>query len=68
MIFARLLKRVMTKKLCYVDKAITTRVSCNGLCDTCILRFRCYTTDNIDIYVTKEEWEACKEEYDEDDI
>ena len=50
------------------------RFTCDNVCENCLIRFKCWTQRGIihldwdDFRKIAEESEACREEYDEDDI
>jgi len=51
----------MTKILYIRKNGVRYSAVCNGYCDECVVRFRCYTTKDNGLEVTEEESIACRE-------
>ena len=56
----KLVEGDMTKTL-YIKKGVWYSATCNGYCDECVVRFRCYTTKDKGLEVTEEESISCRE-------
>jgi hypothetical protein len=46
--------------LCRYDNNVIT-AWCDGVCGTCVLRFKCFVTHDPYIEVTAKEWFKCKD-------
>ncbi len=60
----------MRKTLYSIEGGIKYAVACHGHCNKCVVRFKCYTTKDKGLEVTRKESILCgeKEGKNEDDI